>query len=67
MTNGKNKTLNFIEQPAEQKRVKTLLKAGNLKKISGRHKHSVNIARNRIISIVFSLILLIIGLISVFL
>jgi len=66
MRSGKQRTLDFIEQPEGQKRVTTLLKAGNLKKISGKQQHSLNISRNRIITISLAAILILIGLLSVF-
>ncbi len=53
--------IDYFEQTEERKKITTLLKAGNFKKVSGRKKHSINIARNRIVMVALAVIIFIIG------
>ncbi len=65
MRKGKSKIIDYIQQPEAGKRVTTLLKSGNLKKVSGKQQHALTIKRNRVITIILALILIFIGLLSV--
>jgi len=67
MRSVKPRNYRLIEECTEVKHVATLLKAGNLKKISGKRQHSLNISRNRVLTIILAFIVIVIGVISVFL
>jgi len=64
--NARNKRIiDYLDQPAERKKVTNMLKAGKIKKVSGKKSHALNIKRNRIITIVLAWIFLIIGFLCV--